>query len=201
MIKQFYFKQFISALVIGPYQVLSFLACAELRMMAIKVYSAFPKLQHYWNLTIRSFNVMGGDLTILQRYSQCILYPQPTGLVCVCMSKILNMCQHFLLINLYIYFLGNIRRQIWRFLQAGHERINTAFIWNWLFWCCWSIIDLSYKGEFFRFSVNCKYGYIVSNRLIMKTIRVLYEFFWWFRKGLHGIKPFRRAKYSLVFFF
>ena len=28
--------------------------------MAMKVYSAFPKLQHYWNLTIRLFSVISG---------------------------------------------------------------------------------------------------------------------------------------------
>ena len=43
-----------------------------------------PKLQHYWNLTIRLFSVisrtlMGGDLTPLQKSSRCILQPQPTG--------------------------------------------------------------------------------------------------------------------------
>ena len=44
-----------------------------------------PKLQHCWNLTIRLFSVksktlvVGGGLTPLQRCSQCILQPQPTG--------------------------------------------------------------------------------------------------------------------------
>ena len=43
-----------------------------------------PKLQHYWNLTIRLFHVIsripvGEGLTPLQRYSWCILQPQPTG--------------------------------------------------------------------------------------------------------------------------
>ena len=44
------------------------------------------KLQHYWNLTIRLFSVISrtlivcvGGLTPLQKCSQCILQPQPTG--------------------------------------------------------------------------------------------------------------------------
>ena len=44
----------------------------------------FPKLQDHWNLTIRLFSVIsrtliGGCLTSLQRSSQFILQPQPTG--------------------------------------------------------------------------------------------------------------------------
>ena len=38
-------------------------------------YSTFPKL--HWNLTIRLFSVILGHS--LQRCSQCILQPQPTG--------------------------------------------------------------------------------------------------------------------------
>ena len=43
-----------------------------------------PKLQHYWNLTIRLFSVIyrtliGVGLTPLQRSSRRILQPQPTG--------------------------------------------------------------------------------------------------------------------------
>ena len=43
-----------------------------------------PKLQHYWSLTIRLFNIIsrtlvgGGDISPLQRSSQCILRPKPT---------------------------------------------------------------------------------------------------------------------------
>ena len=52
--------------------------------MAVKGCSAFPKLQHHWNLTIWLFSVIsrtlvGGGLTPLQRSSRCILQPQPTG--------------------------------------------------------------------------------------------------------------------------
>ena len=45
----------------------------------------FPKIQHYWNLTIRLFSVIsrtlveGWGLTLLQRCSWCILQLQPTG--------------------------------------------------------------------------------------------------------------------------
>ena len=43
-----------------------------------------PKLQHYWNLTIRLFNdisrtLVGGGLTPLQRSTQCLLQPHLTG--------------------------------------------------------------------------------------------------------------------------
>ena len=43
-----------------------------------------PKLQYYWNLTIRLFSVIsrtlvGGGLTALQRSSWYILQPQPPG--------------------------------------------------------------------------------------------------------------------------
>ena len=45
-----------------------------------------PKLQHYWKLTLRLLSVIsrihvaGGGLTPLQRWSWCILQPQPTQL-------------------------------------------------------------------------------------------------------------------------
>ena len=55
--------------------------------MAMKRYFTFPKLLHYWSFIIRLFNViskklavLGGGLTPLQRYSQCILQLQLTGL-------------------------------------------------------------------------------------------------------------------------
>ena len=56
------------------------------RAMAMKEYSAFPKLQYYYSLTIRLFNVksrtlIGRNLTPQQRCSQYILQPQPTGLL------------------------------------------------------------------------------------------------------------------------
>ena len=40
----------------------------------------FPKLQHYWNLAIKSGHLAGGgwSLTPLQRISWCILQSQPT---------------------------------------------------------------------------------------------------------------------------
>ena len=45
----------------------------------------FPKLQHYWNPTIKLFSVIWrslfvGSLTPLQKSSWCILQPQPIGL-------------------------------------------------------------------------------------------------------------------------
>ena len=39
----------------GSYQALSLRLRLDLGAMAMKGYSAFPKLQHYWNLTIRFF--------------------------------------------------------------------------------------------------------------------------------------------------
>ena len=43
-----------------------------------------PKLQHYWNCTMRLFShisrtLVGCGLTLLQRSSRCILQPQTTG--------------------------------------------------------------------------------------------------------------------------
>ena len=57
----------------------------DLGAIAIKGTPYSPKLQQCWNLTIRLFSVItrtlngGGGLTPLQRCSQCILQPQPTG--------------------------------------------------------------------------------------------------------------------------
>ena len=47
-----------------------------------------PKLQHYWNLTIRLFSVIcktliGGGLTPLQRCTGYILQLQPTGQIII----------------------------------------------------------------------------------------------------------------------
>ena len=42
----------------GPYQVLPVRAIVDLGVMAIKVYSAFPKVPESWNFTIRLFNVI-----------------------------------------------------------------------------------------------------------------------------------------------
>ena len=67
----------------GPYQVLSLQAIVDLRVMATKGYSAFPRapagispsdcLVSYPEHTLGSF-------TPLQRCSRYILQPQPTGL-------------------------------------------------------------------------------------------------------------------------
>ena len=55
----------------------------DLVAMAMKGCSAFPKLQHNLNLTIRLFRVINrtlvGGITSLQRSNQCFLKPQPTG--------------------------------------------------------------------------------------------------------------------------
>ena len=65
---------------IGPYLVLPRRARVDLGAMAMNGCSVFPKALHYWDLTIRLFNVISwGGLTPLQRCSQCILQPQPTG--------------------------------------------------------------------------------------------------------------------------
>ena len=86
MSKQFYFKQFSLAWVHN----LSFIwsidrtlsgattpVRVELGAMAINGYSAFPKLQHYWSLTIKFFSVIsrtlvGRGFTPVQRFSRCI---------------------------------------------------------------------------------------------------------------------------------
>ena len=47
---------------LGPYQVLRHRAKVDLGAMAMKGYSAFPKLQHHWNLTIRLFSVISRTL-------------------------------------------------------------------------------------------------------------------------------------------
>ena len=59
-------------------------ARVDLGVMAIHSPLHSPKLQHYWSLTIRLFNVKIQDtrwrsLTHLQRCSQCILQPPLTG--------------------------------------------------------------------------------------------------------------------------
>ena len=67
---------------IWPYQVLAFWPRVDLGVMAMNGYS--PKPQHYWNLTIKLFNVISGTLrrglTLQQRCRWCILQSQPTGL-------------------------------------------------------------------------------------------------------------------------
>ena len=56
-------------------------AWLDLGAMAMKGYSVFPKAQHNWNLTIRSFSVISRTLVrgsySLKRCNQCIA--QPTG--------------------------------------------------------------------------------------------------------------------------
>ena len=47
---------------IRPYQLLPLLARVGLRAIAMKWYSAFPKLQHYWSLTISLFSVINRTL-------------------------------------------------------------------------------------------------------------------------------------------
>ena len=47
---------------IGSYQVLPLQMRVNLGAMAIKGYSAFPKAQHYWSLTIRLINVISRTL-------------------------------------------------------------------------------------------------------------------------------------------
>ena len=62
-----------------------------------------PKLQHKWNLTIRLVSVISRILIVavvfftpLQRSSQCILQPQPTGHIhcqmCVCVYIYIYIC-------------------------------------------------------------------------------------------------------------
>ena len=70
----------------GPYQVLPPRARMDLEAMAIKGYSAFPKapalLETHHQIVychIQDTRWVGWGLTPLQRSSQCILQPQPTG--------------------------------------------------------------------------------------------------------------------------
>ena len=93
MSKQFYFKQFSLAQVrslvlfeplIGPYQVLPLWGRVDLRAMAMKRYSAFPKAPallepHYQIVKCYIQDTRWGSYP-LQRCSRCILLPQPTGL-------------------------------------------------------------------------------------------------------------------------
>ena len=51
-------------------------ARVDLGAMAMKRYSTFPKLQHYWNLTIRLFSVIPRTLVVGSQYN---LQPQLTG--------------------------------------------------------------------------------------------------------------------------
>ena len=64
---------------IGPSHLQPLRARVELRAIVIKAYSAMPKFQHYWNLTINYLvsypGLSWGGLTPLQRYSQCNLQP------------------------------------------------------------------------------------------------------------------------------
>ena len=46
----------------APYQVLPLRARMDMGAIVIKRYSAFPKLQHYWSLTIRLFSVLSRTL-------------------------------------------------------------------------------------------------------------------------------------------
>ena len=71
---------------IGLYQVLPRRSRVDLEAMAMKECSAFPKapalleLHHPIQLfTFISRTLTGGGLTPMQRCSQCILQPQPTG--------------------------------------------------------------------------------------------------------------------------
>ena len=76
----------------------------------------FSKLQHYWNLTIRLFNVIcrthvGGGLTSLQRCSWCILQLQLTEQVIYCDS-----CMAML----------RIHKSVW-YAKICYRNLMTAF--------------------------------------------------------------------------
>ena len=80
---------------IGPYQVLPLWTRVDPRTMAIKGYSASPKLQHYWRLTIRLFSVISrtpiggrGGLTPLQKCSLLILQSHLTRQYVICKTSI-----------------------------------------------------------------------------------------------------------------
>ena len=93
MSKQFYFKQFSLAYVnslvivkslIGPYQVLPFWVRVDLGEMAIKGFSSFSKAPALMESPhqIAKCHIQDTrwrNLASLQRSSQCILQPQPTG--------------------------------------------------------------------------------------------------------------------------
>ena len=99
----------------------------NLRAMAMKECSVFPKPQHYWDLTIRLFSVIsrtliggGGGLTPLQRCSQCILQPQPTG-----QYTELNVNQfYFEQFNLALVHSLNVKTVLFQTIQFS---INTQF--------------------------------------------------------------------------
>ena len=58
-------------------------ARVDLRVMAMKGYSAFPKLQHCWNLTIRLFRVRTlvgvGGLTLCREAVSVLYSPSRLG--------------------------------------------------------------------------------------------------------------------------
>ena len=67
----------------GLYQMPPLRARVDAGVMASKGYSAFPKAQHYWNITIILFNIIsrtlvGGSYPLL-RCSRCTLHTQLIG--------------------------------------------------------------------------------------------------------------------------
>ena len=68
----------------GPYQVLHLRARVDLGAMAMKGYSAFPKVPallkpHHRIVSYHLQDIHWGSITPLQRYNRCILQPQLTG--------------------------------------------------------------------------------------------------------------------------
>ena len=117
---------------IWSYQVLPLQARVDPGTMAIKKYSTIPKSPQSPNLTIRWFNVISRTLvggwvvfTPLQRCSQCILQPQPTGLYIFCVFV------PFLFICCFL----NRSIQVRRTRHAGHcwrsrdELIRDILLW------------------------------------------------------------------------
>ena len=81
-----------------------------------------PKLQYYWNLTIRLFSVIfrtlvGRCLTLLPRSSQCILHPSPG-----------NWAISFLFG--YTNKIGKLLKLIVEFLSEWNNVLWTAFVFD-----------------------------------------------------------------------
>ena len=124
-------------------------ASVDERKMAMKEYSAFPKLQG-WNLTIRLFGAILGTVVAeggafrLQKCSWCFLQPQPTEKWTLRLAK-MNSQEKFScgLLRMDVPVLAD--GWLW-WMTRERERVrklcNVRASWWWWCWCIWIYLPL-----------------------------------------------------------
>ena len=112
-------------------------ARVELGAMAMKWFSAFPKVQHPWNFTIRLFSAISrtlvgsGGLTPLQSSNRCILHSQLTRQLLygvIVHFRVISRFQIYLFEN-YTYLIKLITMLCY-ITKHYYEVLKTIYIFN-----------------------------------------------------------------------